>query len=247
MLLAGCAQKQTIPVTVSDPGHLSAKDARAVVEAAIRQRHDVQAVQFIPAEIVVVMKTATARIQLNGQITQYQCSSLDGCDVWVRAIWTNPSSHDVGAASSAWLFSTPGGDPQKIRPVVDAFNELVARNLYADRLDGDFSSKAASWRAANPKPPLSETGNKHRILAENAFREKNVELAIEHFEAALESDPTWPDGTFNLAVLYGETGDYRQAARFMKRYLLLVPDSKDAKAAREKIVIWEDKATRATP
>lgn len=126
-----------------------------------------------------------------------------------------------------------------------AYNTLVAHKKQHG--EEEFTELAKRWQAMNPKPPLSEGADKHRILAENAFREKNLPKAIRHYESALETDPTWPDGNFNLALLYGETNEFRLAAFFMKRYLALVPDSKDAKAARERLVIWEDKAGRAAP
>ena len=242
LFAAGCGTKHS--VTPADPGRLAEKEARAVLDAAIRRgAFDPQMpIEFRRREIFLVATTLNGkklevRIPLDGQITEFRCAPGDGCDAWVRA---------TGAPQGAWLLNTRN-DPAQMQKVVDAFNELVARNIYADRLDKDFPAKAAAWRAADPKPPLSENGNKRRILAENAFREKNVALAIEHFEAALETDPTWPDGNFNLALLYGETNEFRLAAFYMKRYLTLVPDSKDAKAAREKLIIWEDKAGRAHP
>lgn len=133
---------------------------------------------------------------------------------------------------------------EEIHRIAHAYNTLVAWNR--EHGEDEFAKLAAEWRA-NPSRALSAGGEKHRILAENAFREKDVERALAHFEDALESDPTWADGNFNLALLYGEMKEYALAARYMKRYLLLVPDSKDAKAANEKIIIWEDKATRAKP
>ena len=45
-----------------------------------------------------------------------------------------------------------------------------------------------------------------------------------------------------MALLYGETSEYALAADRMKHYLELMPNSPDAAAARDKIVIWEDKA-----
>ena len=54
--------------------------------------------------------------------------------------------------------------------------------------------------------------------------------------------PPWAAGWFNAALLYGEFGEYEYAADRMKRYLLLVPDAPDAKAAREKMIVWEEKA-----
>jgi tetratricopeptide (TPR) repeat protein len=240
----GCAKK--IPVASSSPGKLSVENARATIERALRMTYpELQSVTFRTSQIVVATSSGTGRAPLAGQIYQYRCSALDGCDVWVSAEWTDKNGARL--PSQSLHFWTRGGDPENMRPIVDAYNELVARNLWPHLLNDGFDEKAAAWIAANPKPPLSEAANRHRILAENAFREKDTARATEHFQAALATDPTWPDGNFNLALLLGEAAEYREAARYMKRYLLLVPDSKDAKAAQEKIVVWEDKAARETP
>ena len=59
--------------------------------------------------------------------------------------------------------------------------------------------------------------------------------------AALDIFPTWPEGQFNLATLAGENKYYELAVMHMKEYLELVPDSTDAQAAKDSIIIWRDK------
>jgi tetratricopeptide (TPR) repeat protein len=104
-----------------------------------------------------------------------------------------------------------------------------------------FHQKAAAWRAGGAKVELPQDADDHRILAEAAYKEKNVDRAISHYEAALKIYPTWPEGQFNLALLCGENSDYSCAAGHMQAYLELVPDAPDARAAREKLVVWRDK------
>lgn len=111
--------------------------------------------------------------------------------------------------------------------------------------DVDFPQRAAIWRARNPKPPLSEAANRHRVLAEEATRARDYVRAIEEFEAALQTDPMWPSGNFNLALLYETVEEWDEAVRYMRRFLLLEPDSREASAARDKIIAWEDRARRA--
>ena len=123
------------------------------------------------------------------------------------------------------------------------FNQLTGR-LPSGREAAwhDFQPKAAAWRALATKPPLGEEADRHRILAENALKEKNMDSAIEHYESALEIQPTWPAGWFNLAVLYAEQKNYADATDAMKHYLELAPDASDAQQARDQMIIWEDKA-----
>lgn len=105
-----------------------------------------------------------------------------------------------------------------------------------------FKEKARAWRALAAKPSLPASANRYRVLAEDAFKSKDFDKAIEYYDKGLEVYPLWPQGQFNAALICGEVGDYAEAVGHMKRYLELVPDAKDAKAAQEKIFIWEEKA-----
>ena len=112
-------------------------------------------------------------------------------------------------------------------------------------LNDAFRAQAAAWRALAVKPDLPEEARKQRLLAESYLREKDFKGSIGHYELGVMACATWPEGWFNLALLYAETGEYALAADRMKHYLELMPDSHDAAAARDKIVIWEDKASQA--
>jgi tetratricopeptide (TPR) repeat protein len=126
----------------------------------------------------------------------------------------------------------------------DAFNRLVYEAHFGSP-DGlpAFGAAAKAWRErpeSRPQPP--DGWESHRVLAEQSIREKKFIDALVHYEAGLQAFPTWPEGWFNAALLYAELGEYVYAADRMRRYLELVPDAPDAKAAREKIIIWDEKA-----
>lgn len=146
----------------------------------------------------------------------------------------------AGKDAKRWPLRAP--DEPAMRRVLHAYNALVAHAQAHG--EAEFRKQAAAWRT---HPQLSEGSERHKILAEQAFREKDVPRAMSHYEAALDTDPAWPDGNFNLALLSAELGAYGDAARYMKRYLEVVPDAKDAKSARQRIVVWEDKASRDAP
>jgi tetratricopeptide (TPR) repeat protein len=120
----------------------------------------------------------------------------------------------------------------------------LVRDGYRNEEDTGFSTAAKAWRENPVKPALSPEADRHRILAENAIKEKNIDSAIEHFESGLELQPMWPAGWFNLAIIYAEQNNFADATDRMKHYLELVPDAPDAKDAREQMIIWEDKAKR---
>ncbi|HUS19081.1 MAG TPA: tetratricopeptide repeat protein [Terriglobales bacterium] len=132
----------------------------------------------------------------------------------------------------------------------DAFNRLVYHSHHGGPNSAEgfllFASAAKTWRETPQKPPLPEAADRERILAENSIREKDLNAAIEHYEAGLAISPLWPEAWFNSALIYGELQDYASAANSMKHYLELVPNAPDAAAAREKLIIWEDKARTTT-
>jgi tetratricopeptide (TPR) repeat protein len=123
-----------------------------------------------------------------------------------------------------------------------ALNSLHAIAVARQNAAGEYHRQATGWRALTPKPPLPEEVRVHRILAENAVKEKKLDDALEHYEAGLDLYYTWPQGHFNAALIAAEIGFYEQAVEHMQSYLELVPDAPDAEAARDQIVIWRDKA-----
>lgn len=140
-----------------------------------------------------------------------------------------------------------GGSEQEAKVFVDAINAMRYYSSSAGLADETanfmgFKEKAKAWRALPVKPTLPASANRYRVLAEDAFKNKDFAKAIGHYEKALEVYPLWPQGQFNAALICGETESYAEAVGHMKRYLELVPEAKDAKAAQEKIFIWEEKA-----
>lgn len=132
------------------------------------------------------------------------------------------------------------------RAVADAVNRLSAsargeRTPAEDEALRQFPQQAAAWRALPVKPAISEPVRRHRLLAENAIKERRFDAAIEEYEAGLKIDPVWPEGHFNAALLYAEVGYYAEAIRHMRAYLELAPDAPDAPSARDQIIIWETK------
>jgi len=104
-----------------------------------------------------------------------------------------------------------------------------------------FEAQLKPWRDAAAKPAMPEAACEHQVLAEYAFKDKDEEKAIRGYMAALDIFPTWPEGQFNLATLAGEKRYHELAVMHMKEYLELAPDSPDAQAARDSVIIWSDK------
>ena len=139
---------------------------------------------------------------------------------------------------------------EKAKKFVDAINAInyyASGTLVADDEVAftEFKEKAKAWRALPQKPDIPEETRRYKVLAEDAFRNKDYDATVNYYEKGLEACPLWPDGHFNAALLCGETSMYAKAVCHMKRYLELYPDAKDAQAARDKLYLWEEKIKNA--
>ena len=118
-------------------------------------------------------------------------------------------------ARSASLFSIEWSDEMTAQKFADALNRLVYAAFHSEGENdfASFSAAAKAWRENPAKPPLGPEADRHRILAENAIKEKNLDSAIEHYESAVEIQPMWPEGWFNLGMLYAEQNDFAERRR----------------------------------
>ena len=108
-----------------------------------------------------------------------------------------------------------------------------------------FEPVAARYRALKVKPAMSEEQRKFVVQA-NAFnQEKNYDKATEKYLKAVDSNPTsYPAAYFNLALLSAQQKHPRRAIFYMKHYLLLEPEAKDARSGQDRIYEWEAMADK---
>lgn len=109
-----------------------------------------------------------------------------------------------------------------------------------------FQQQVAAWRAAGSKVSPPEEAQRHFVLAQEAYQEKDVGRQAEELAAALNIYPTWPDRQSDFAVLLGELNRYSEAIQHMQMYLELSPDAPDAQRAKQQIWIWQDKVDRTS-
>jgi len=133
---------------------------------------------------------------------------------------------------------------QSVREQRRAVEQAVREQHLAAEL-AEFEKAASTYRNTTPKPVLAEEARKFKVQAESAVREKNFADAAALYDKALTMAPWWPEGHFNRAIVLSETGQYATAIVEMKRYLLLVPDAPDARAAQDKIYEWERHTDKA--
>ena len=117
------------------------------------------------------------------------------------------------------------------------FKNLKKENEHRRAL---FASLAAQYRSLAVKPPMPEEQRKYIVQANALNRLKDYYGAIALYLKAIDVNPvSYPGAYFNLALLNAQIKRYSSAIRYMKQYLLLVPDSKDARSAQDKIYEWE--------
>ena len=90
-------------------------------------------------------------------------------------------------------------------------------------------------------PDIPEAARRFKVQAEGAVHDKDYGAAAEFYGQAIGVAPWWPEGHFNRALVLSNTGDYELAIVEMKRYLELMPDAQDARAAQDKVYEWEPK------
>jgi len=128
--------------------------------------------------------------------------------------------------------------------VADAlyFIQQAVRN-YRDKLNkqlADFEPVAAQYRSLGIKPEMSEDQRRLIVQANALTEQKQYFQAREKYRRAIELDPvSYPGAYFNLALLEAQMNLPFAAIAYMKHYLLLVPDAKDARSAQDKIYEWE--------
>ncbi|HVE14991.1 MAG TPA: tetratricopeptide repeat protein [Elusimicrobiota bacterium] len=116
------------------------------------------------------------------------------------------------------------------------------RRAFLEKDEREFAAALETYRAAAVKPELPEEARRFKVQAEGSVRDKDLQAAAGFYKKGLEVAPWWPEGRFNRALILAETSDYAGAMTEMKRYLALVPDAPNARAAQDKIYDWERKA-----
>ena len=140
------------------------------------------------------------------------------------------------------------GDPARSGTVSNPDRIIRARvvDVQEDKdKEARFQTAAQDYRAQAVKPQLPEDARRFKVQAEGAVRDKDFIGAAVLYDQALGIAPWWPEGHFNRALVLAGTDEFSDAIVEMKRYLTLVPDATDARAAQDKIYEWERKAPTA--
>jgi hypothetical protein len=143
-----------------------------------------------------------------------------------------------------WTPATEVEDMDTYKKIADALF-VLKNNSSADHEateEADFDKAINDHRKATSKEAFPEAARKFKVQAEDALNDKKFEDAADFYAEALKLAPWWPEGHFNRALVLAESGNYEIAIREMKRYLIIVPNASDARAAQDKIYDWERRA-----
>jgi tetratricopeptide (TPR) repeat protein len=103
-----------------------------------------------------------------------------------------------------------------------------------------FEPIAAQYRELNIKPVVEEEQRKYIVQANLLSQQKLYRKAIEHYDKAMEMEPTaYPSAWSNMALLSAQIRDFRAAIFYMQKYLMLEPGAADARSCQDKIYEWE--------
>ncbi|NWJ50190.1 MAG: hypothetical protein HXX14_04950 [Bacteroidetes bacterium] len=107
-------------------------------------------------------------------------------------------------------------------------------------VNATFKPLADQYRALAVKPTVSEEQRKYIVQANSFNKERDFLRAIFLYRKAIAVDQiSYPAAYFNLALIAAQVEYYNMAVFYMKRYLLLEPEAKDAREAQDKIYEWE--------
>lgn len=126
-----------------------------------------------------------------------------------------------------------------LRDLKEKYRACGIRHRPDAALIAGFAAEAAKYRALASKPELPEEARIFRVQAEDAVAQKRFQDAVDRYGKALRISPWWPEGHFNQALLFGESDCPEEAIAAMERYLALVPEAADARAARDKVYQWK--------
>ena len=193
-------------------------------------------------------KTFTIHLAMITSVTGVNCPVAGHCSIkWYEFPWP---SKNPGTLSwiNRWLPVKSTEEGTKFRNALYYLAEATQADedaKAAAELE-DFKPKAEAWRNMAVKPAMPEQAHEHQVLAEYAFKHKDVTKAMEEYSQALQIFPYWPEGHYDLATMAAEIGGrpgYRIAISHMEKYLALTPHASDAQAASDSIIIWKDKMT----
>jgi tetratricopeptide (TPR) repeat protein len=93
------------------------------------------------------------------------------------------------------------------------------------------------------KPELPEAARRFFVEAEDRVKREDYAGASEAFARVSGVVPWYAQAYYNRALVLERLERFAEAARTMQRFLDLAPDSRHARAARDRLYVWQSRAT----
>ncbi|MCE5175277.1 MAG: hypothetical protein ABFC90_05570 [Bacteroidales bacterium] len=128
---------------------------------------------------------------------------------------------------------------REIHQLISALHHIYTSEANVKEL-AVFQTIAANYKALSEKPTITEEQRKYIVQANSKNEKKEYQEALNLYKKAINVNPlSYPSAYNNMALLAAQIKDYQYAIFNMKKYLMLVPEAEDARAAQDKIYEWE--------
>jgi tetratricopeptide (TPR) repeat protein len=118
--------------------------------------------------------------------------------------------------------------------------EINTRENYYNTELEKFKSLVQENKASSLTNQISEEQRKLIVQANALNADKLYSKAMEKYSEAVKINPlSYPQAYYNMALIAAQTNNYLYAIFNMNKYLIILPDAEDARAAQDKIYEWE--------
>jgi len=143
-------------------------------------------------------------------------------------------ARDLAAAEKA----RTGGEPRK---ALDAYMAALGKLTRGSAASRETRAAAVEAARALPEPPeIPEEARKHMVKSQFLLSRGSGRSQVEaEIQAALDAAPWWSDGYYNLGLIQGAQGRYKDGIASLRSFMAGSPDSPQAQAAQDKIYEFE--------
>ena len=138
-----------------------------------------------------------------------------------------------------FMFAVQAQSPQEI------LNQYIA-DLQKNPNDNPLREKIIKHvQTMKPAPAIPEEARRYFVKAVTMQKEakntKGFEIAANAYNQALLIAPWWPEAYYNLSIALESSGQYDEAVKALKLYLVTNPSASEVRAAQDKIYALEAK------
>lgn len=235
VVMAGCAEQAVVTYTPPAAPSMSLRQAEAIIKNV---KHGLI---WSPDAGPLTNGDEYESIRISDRNLEF----VNGKQVVIHSFPLEKLSVSVGKWYTPVLFLNKWRiSVLSMKQVADAIM-VIKENAPDPAQEAAFANAAEFYRNASVKPVPGENVRRYQVMAEDAIRQKQFSVAVQDYKEGLKIAPWWPQGHFNAAMVLGELHFYDEAIAQMQKYLVLVPDAPNARAAQDQIYRWQSEAQAA--